>query len=215
MNGKDVVGIQDMGAAGLTCSSLELAGKGHVGIEMDLSKVPLRETAMTPYEIMLSESQERMFFVAKKGTEKKILKLFEKWDLDAAVVGKVIKGQNVFVYHEGQLVGTLPTMPITECAPMYKRPVKKPDYLEKLNDVNVGAQFIAPENKAGRDESRPYGNILKKLLSSPNIASKKWVYRQYDHMVGTNTAVIPGSDAAVMRLKEPHTGGRKTKKVSL
>ncbi|QQR80505.1 MAG: phosphoribosylformylglycinamidine synthase subunit PurL [Deltaproteobacteria bacterium] len=212
MNGKDVVGIQDMGAAGLTCSSLELAGKGHVGIEMDLSKVPLRETAMTPYEIMLSESQERMFFVAKKGTEKKILKLFEKWDLDAAVVGKVIKGQNVFVYHEGQLVGTLPTMPITECAPMYKRPVKKPDYLEKLNDVNVGAQFIAPENKAGRDESRPYGNILKKLLSSPNIASKKWVYRQYDHMVGTNTAVIPGSDAAVMRLKEPHTGGRKTKK---
>ena len=202
MNGKDVVGIQDMGAAGLTCSSLELAGKGHVGIEMDLSKVPLRETGMTPYEIMLSESQERMFFVAKKGTEKRILKLFEKWDLDAAVVGKVIKGQNVFVYHEGKLVGTLPTMPITECAPVYKRPVKKPDYLEKLHRMDVN----------GLKTSLHYNDILKKLLSSPNIASKKWVYRQYDHMVGTNSVVIPGSDAAVVRLKEPHTGGKKTRK---
>ncbi len=206
MNGKDVVGIQDMGAAGLTCSSLELAGKGHVGIEMDLSKVPLREEKMTPYEIMLSESQERMFFVAKKGTEKRILKLFEKWDLDAAVVGKVIKGQNVFVYHDGKLEGTLPTMPITECAPVYRRPVKKPAYLEKTRKVDF-KRLVETQAEPLRQTE-----VLKRLLASPNIASKKWVYRQYDHMVGTNTAILPGSDAAVMRLKEPHTGGRKTKK---
>ena len=201
MEGRDIVGIQDMGAAGLTCSSLEMSGKGGVGIDMDLSHVPLREEGMTSYEIMLSESQERMFLTAKKGAEKKILKLFEKWDLDAAVVGKVIRGNQVFIRKNGSLEGVLPTLPITEKAPVYKRPVKKPSpvRLERTPSPEMG-------------EGENYNDILKKLIGSPNLASKKWVYRQYDHMVGTDTMVLPGSDAAVVRLKDPHTEGKTTKK---
>jgi len=219
MQGRDVVGIQDMGAAGLTCSSLEMAGKGGVGIEMDLAHVPLREKKMTSYEIMLSESQERMFLVAKKGTEKKILKLFHKWDLDAAVVGKVVKGNEVVIRNHGKIEGVLPTMPITEKAPVYRRPVKKPAYIKDVQKLNldeiVGAGFSRPNLphiRGARTAPLHYNDILKKILSSPNIASKKWVYQQYDHMVGTNTVVLPGSDAAVVRLKEPHTGGKLTRK---
>jgi phosphoribosylformylglycinamidine synthase len=207
MQGKDIVGIQDMGAAGLTCSSLEMSGKGGVGIDMDLSHVPLREEGMTAYEIMLSESQERMFLTAKKGSEKKILKLFEKWDLDAAVVGKVIKGDQVFIRRNGSLEGVLPTLPITEKAPVYKRPVKKPSPPPPLPRWERGEGI--PEIAMGEGG---YNDILLKLISSPNLASKKWVYRQYDHMVGTDTMVLPGSDAAVVRLKDPHTEGKMTRK---
>jgi len=211
--GKDVVGIQDMGAAGLTCSSLEMAGKGGVGIDMDLSSVPLREEKMTPYEIMLSESQERMLLVSRKGSEKRILKLFEKWDLDAAVVGKVVKGDTVKVLMNGQLHGTIPTMPITEEAPCYNRPVKKPKYLEKVRRVDWASLLPSPPAPLPHNVGEgAFDDILKKLLASPTIASKRWVYRQYDHMVGTNTAVLPGSDAAVVRIKEPHTEGKLTKK---
>lgn len=197
--GKDCVGIQDMGAAGLTCSSLEMAGKGGVGIDMEISQVPLRESGMTAYDMMLSESQERMLLVGRKGSEKRILKLFEKWDLDAAVVGKVVKGDKVKVFKDGALEGTIPTGPITDEAPVYKRPVKKPAYLEKVRK-------IPPLKKGG------LGDFLVSLLSSPTIASKKWVYRQYDHMVGTNSVVLPGSDAAVVRIQDPHTEGKHTRK---
>ncbi len=207
MKGNEIVGIQDMGAAGLTCSSLEMAGKGGVGIEMDLAHVPLREEKMTPYEIMLSESQERMFLVARKGCEKNILKLFNRWDLDAAVVGHVTKGNQVFIKNGGRLEGILPTLPITEKAPVYKRPVKKPAYLKKLQTSPI--PLLTKEG--GRGEVS-YNDILKKLISSPNLASKKWVYQQYDYMVGTNTVVLPGSDAAVVRLKDPHTEGKMTRK---
>ncbi len=200
MRGKDVVGIQDMGAAGLTCCSMEMSGKGHVGIDLDLSQVPLREEKMTPYEIMLSESQERMLLVGKKGMEKNILNLFKKWDLDAEVVGKVVPGNQVTIRNNGRVEGVIPTMPITKEAPVYKRPVKKPAYLGKVRELKWD---LVETN---------HSDTLKKLLASPNLASKKWVYRQYDHMVGTNTLVLPGSDAAVVRLKDPHTGHRKTKK---
>lgn len=202
MRGNDIVGIQDMGAAGLTCSSLEMSGKGGVGIEMDLAHVPLREEKMTPYEIMLSESQERMFLVGRKGCEKNILKLFHRWDLDAAVVGRVIRGNQVFIKNHEKLEGTLPTLPITENAPVYKRPVKKPKYLSQTRKFDFHRLAVSDD----------YGEVLKKLLGSPNLASKRWVYRQYDHMVGTNTVVLPGSDAAVVRLKDPHTEGKLTKK---
>ncbi len=206
MKGKDVVGIQDMGAAGLTCSSMELSGKGRVGIEMDLAHVPLREEGMTPYEIMLSESQERMFLVGRKGSEKRILKLFHKWDLDAAVVGRVIKGDRVIIRNHGAAVGHLPTLPITENAPLYHRPVKKPGYFEELKVLTT--EDLAKTGGISSD----FNQILLKLMGTPNLASKKWVYRQYDHMVGDNTVVLPGSDAAVVRLKMPHTEGCKTKK---
>jgi phosphoribosylformylglycinamidine synthase len=200
--GKDCVGIQDMGAAGLTCSSLEMAGKGGVGIDMDLAAVPQRETGMSPYEIMLSESQERMLLVGRKGSEKRILKLFDKWDLDAAVVGRVVKGDKVKVLKDGGLEGTIPTGPITDEAPVYRRPVKRPAYLGRVREIPP----IPPLSKGG------WGDLLKRLLASPTIASKRWVYRQYDHMVGTNTVVLPGSDAAVVRIKEPHAEGKPTRK---
>ncbi len=203
--GKDVVGIQDMGAAGLTCSSLEMAGKGGVGIDMDLDQVPLRETQMTPYEIMLSESQERMLLVGKKGSEKRILKIFDKWDLDAAVVGRVVKGDQVKVFTGKELHGTIPTGPITDEAPCYTRPVKKPKY---LSETKKDFDRLVKASSGHQDPN----DILKRLLASPNIASKHWVYRQYDHMVGTNTAILPGSDAAVVRIKDPHTEGKKTNK---
>jgi phosphoribosylformylglycinamidine synthase len=202
-HGKDCVGIQDMGAAGLTCSSLEMAGKGGVGIDMELTQVPQREQSMTPYEIMLSESQERMLLVGKKGSEKRILKLFDKWDLDAAVVGRVVRGDKVKVLKDGNLQGTIPTGPITDEAPLYKRPVRKPAYLGRVREI---PPVVPPLSKGG------WGDLLLQLLASPTIASKGWVYRQYDHMVGTNTLVLPGSDAAVVRIKDPHTEGKLTKK---
>lgn len=204
MRGRDVVGIQDMGAAGLTCSSLEMAGKGRVGIDLDLSKVPLREEGMTSYEIMLSESQERMFLVGRKGSEKRILKLFRKWDLDAAVVGRVVKGDQVTIRRNGRIEGILPTLPITGKAPVYRRPVRKPD-----NTPLLLPPLIV---RGGRGGVTDYGDILKRLLASPNLASKRWVFRQYDHMVGTNGIILPGSDAAVVRLKDPHTEGKLSRK---
>ncbi|HEX5036489.1 MAG TPA: AIR synthase related protein, partial [bacterium] len=154
---------------------------------------------------MLSESQERMLLVGTKGTEDKILKLFDKWDLDAAVVGKVVKGDTVKVLTDAELHGTIPTGPITDEAPVYKRPVKLPKYLKRVRAEFAGALKAAKKKFDWNEE-------LKALLASPTIASKRWVYRQYDHMVGTNTVILPGSDAAVVRIKEPHTEGKFTKK---
>lgn len=188
---KDLIGIQDMGAAGLTCSTFEMASKGDVGIDLDLSKVPLREAGMTPYEVMLSESQERMLFVAKKGAEKRVEKIFKKWDLDVAAVGKVVKGCKVRVFNDGDLVAEIPAHPIAEEAPIYERPRKKPAYLAEAQNLNP-AWIKKDEN---------LNEVLLRLTGSPAMASKHWVYRQYDHMVGTDTIVLPGSDAAVVRIK--------------
>ena len=186
-----VVGIQDMGAAGLTCSTFEMAGRAGTGIDLELSKVPMREVGMTPYETLLSESQERMLVVVSKGMEQNALALFDKWDLDAAVVGEVTDTPMVRIFDNGNPVVNLPVELVVDGALDLKRPTKKPEYLKEVDHVNLG---LISEPERGEE-------ILKKLLSSPNIASKRWVYEQYDHMVRLNTLGLPGSDAAVLRVK--------------
>lgn len=186
-----VVGIQDMGAAGLTSSSFEMASRAGTGIEMVLDDVPMREEGMTPYEIMLSESQERMLLVARKGTEDKVIEIFKKWDLDAVVVGRVTDDGFMRIKMHGQTVAELPVKPLADGAPLYNRPISEPDYQKELQTLDL--------NEVG--EPSDYNEVLLKLLDSPTIASKKWIYRQYDHMVRTNTVVLPGSDAAVVRIK--------------
>ena len=186
-----VVGIQDMGAAGLTCSTFEMAGRAGTGIDLELSKVPMREVGMTPYETLLSESQERMLVVVSKGMEQNALALFDKWDLDAAVVGEVTDTPMVRIFDNGNPVVNLPVELVVDGALDLKRPTKKPEYLKEVDHVNLG---LISEPERGEE-------ILKKLLSSPNIASKHWVYEQYDHMVRLNTLGLPGSDAAVLRVK--------------
>ena len=186
-----VVGIQDMGAAGLTCSTFEMAGRAGTGIDLELSKVPMREVGMTPYETLLSESQERMLVVVSKGMEQNALALFDKWDLDAAVVGEVTDTPMVRIFDNGNPVVNLPVELVVDGALDLKCPTKKPEYLKEVDHVNLG---LISEPERGEE-------ILKKLLSSPNIASKHWVYEQYDHMVRLNTLGLPGSDAAVLRVK--------------
>jgi phosphoribosylformylglycinamidine synthase subunit PurL len=187
-----VVAIQDMGAAGLTCSTCEMASRGETGIEIDLAKVPQRETGMSPYEIMLSESQERMLLVAEKGREQEVLDVFKKWGLDATVVGEVKPGGLVIVKDHGKVVAEIPAHPLAEEGPVYNRPIAEP----------------APRNESARDwfafapEGADLTENFKKLLASPTIASKRWITEQYDTMVRTNTLAGPGaSDAAVVRLK--------------
>lgn len=186
-----IIGIQDMGAAGLTCSSCEMAGRGGTGIEIDLSRVPAREEGMIPYELMLSESQERMLLVVKKGCEEGVEEIFKKWDLDVSIVGSVTDDGILRVMDDGEMVAEIPARALTEEAPIYTRPVKKPGYLSRTGEFSIDD---IPEPK-------DYNEVLIKLLGSPNIGSKEWVYKQYDHMVRTNTVVLPGSDAAVIRLK--------------
>jgi phosphoribosylformylglycinamidine synthase len=191
-----IVGIQDMGAAGLTCSTCEMGGRGGVGIEIELDRVPQRETGMTAYEIMLSESQERMLLVAQKGREQEVFRVFEKWGLDAVEVGKVTNDNQLRVLHHGEVVAQIPNQALTDDAPVYKRPLARweppvpremPEHI-KLN----GGDFT---------------QSLKQLLASPNICGKRWVWQQYDHMVQTNTVEAPGSgDAGVIRIKNPSAG---------
>jgi phosphoribosylformylglycinamidine synthase len=190
-----IVGIQDMGAAGLTCSSFEMADRAGSGMELNLDRVPKREEGMIPYEIMLSESQERMLLVVKQGREDDVRRVFEKWDLDVAVVGRVTDDGHVRVYHEEQKVVDIPVAPIVHQAPLYDRPSKKPSSQRKLWRLDVDALDIPNPNDA-----------LGRLLSSPNLACKRWVWEQYDHMVMTNTVVLPGSDAAVVRVKGTKKG---------
>lgn len=185
-----VAGIQDMGAAGLTSSSCEMASRAGTGIELDLSLVPQREEGMTAYEMLLSESQERMLLVAHAGREREIVDIFRKWDLDAVVIGRVRDGDRMQVIHEGEMVADIPVAFLTDEAPRYERPMTAPQREPR------GTQAGRPEELADPTSA------LKSLLASPNIASKHWVYRQYDHMVRTNTAVLPGADAAVVRIKE-------------
>ena len=192
-----VVAIQDMGAAGLTCSTMEMASRGGTGIEIDLAKVPQRESGMTPYEIMLSESQERMLLVAEKGREREVLDVFKKWGLDAVVVGTVTDGGIAKVLHHGEVAAEIPAHPLAEEGPIYQRPIAQPP----LRRETASDWFVF---KAGTTN---FTENFKKLLASPAIASKRWITEQYDTMVRTNTLAGPGaSDAAVIRIKDPQTG---------
>jgi phosphoribosylformylglycinamidine synthase subunit PurL len=191
-----VVAIQDMGAAGLTCSTVEMASRGGTGIEIDLAKVPQRETGMTPYEIMLSESQERMLLVAEKGREQEVLGVFKKWGLDAVVVGQVTEGGLARIKNNGSVAAEIPAHPLAEEGPVYNRPIAAPAPREE-SEKNWFA--FAPE---GTDLMLNF----RKLLASPAIASKRWITEQYDTSVRTNTLAGAGaSDAAVVRIKDPRT----------
>jgi phosphoribosylformylglycinamidine synthase II len=191
-----IIGIQDMGAAGLTSSSTEMAGRGGAGIELDLSAVPLREKGMTPYEILLSESQERMLLVGRRGTESEIKKIFEKWDLDAVVIGEVTDDQQFRALWQKHEVARIPIRALTKEAPAYQRPAARPVYQEQVQQFDL----------AKLKEPGDLNAALKQLLGSPNIASKEWIYRQYDHYVRSNTVIAPGADAAVIRIKGTHKG---------
>src|SRR5712692_2757038 len=196
-----VAGIQDMGAAGLTCSTCEMAARAGTGIEIDLSLVPQRETGMTAYEMLLSESQERMLIVAHAGREREVADIFRKWDLDAVVIGRVRDDGRMRVAHNGELVCDVPVKALTDEAPVYQRPMKAVVSSQSSVVSSSPAQEANNEPLTTNNEQN-YNNVLLKLLSSPNLASKEWVYRQYDHMVRTNTVVLPGADAAVVRIKE-------------
>jgi phosphoribosylformylglycinamidine synthase len=186
-----IVGIQDMGAAGLTSSSAEMAGRGGAGVELDLSQVPLREKGMTPYEILLSESQERMLLVAKRGCEDHVKRIFDKWDLDAVVVGRVTDDQQFRALWQGAEVARIPIAALTKEAPVYQRPAARPAQLDHIQQLDL-SKLQAPDD---------FGAVFKQLLASPNIASKEWIYHQYDQFVRTNTVIASGADAAVIRIK--------------
>jgi phosphoribosylformylglycinamidine synthase subunit PurL len=194
-----VAGIQDMGAAGLTSSSCEMAARAGTGIELDLSLVPRREEGMTAYEMLLSESQERMLIVAHSGREREVVNIFRKWDLDAVVIGRVRDGGHMQVVHQGETVADIPVSALTDKAPRYERPMKPPDTRLESRAATVERRNQTPDSRL---ETPDWNGALLKLVASPNIASKQWIYRQYDHMVRTNTAVLPGADAAVVRIKE-------------
>ncbi|MCT2343635.1 phosphoribosylformylglycinamidine synthase subunit PurL [Niallia taxi] len=185
-----LVGIQDMGAAGLASSSAEMASKAGSGIEMNLDLVPQREVGMTAYEMMLSESQERMLIVVKKGREQEIKDLFHKYDLEAVAIGVVTDDKMLRLLHKGEVVANVPADALAEDAPVYHKPSAEPQYFR---------DFQAMENAVPAVEN--YGEALVSLLKQPTIASKEWVYDQYDYMVRTNTVVAPGSDAAVVRIR--------------
>jgi len=187
-----VVGIQDMGAAGLTCSTCETASRGNSGIEIDLDLVPQRETGMNSYEIMLSESQERMLVIVNRGRERELEEVFEKWDLHAARIGEVKEGDRMVVRHKGVVVADLPAKSLTDEAPIYDQPAQEPVHIAEARKWTVET---VPDLK-----SDGVGQALEKLLSHPTIASKRWVWQQYDHMVLSGCTVEPGSDAGVVRL---------------
>jgi phosphoribosylformylglycinamidine synthase len=182
-----VAGIQDMGAAGLTCSTCETASRGDTGIEIDLARVPKREPGMTPYEILLSESQERMLIIAKRGKEKLVREIFDKWDVPWAEIGRVTADGMMRVRNNGSVAAEIPAKPLAEEAPLYSREIEPPSRRDII-DADALPKVDTQE-------------ALRELLRDPNIASKNWVYRQYDHTVRTGTVVKPGSDAAVFHVK--------------
>jgi phosphoribosylformylglycinamidine synthase len=185
-----LVGIQDMGAAGLTCSTCEMGARGGAGIDIDIAHVPQRETGMTPYEIMLSESQERMLLVVKRGREREVEDIFEKWDLHASHIGEVTDDGLMRVRERGTVVAEIPTSALTDDAPVYTRPMASPKYLEEVRKLTLPLKPPMADVDA-----------FRALLASPVVANKRWVYRQYDHMVRTNTLVMPGAGAGVVRVK--------------
>jgi phosphoribosylformylglycinamidine synthase len=180
-----IVAIQDMGAAGLTSSSVEMAGKGGLGIELDVDRVPVRESGMTPYEIMLSESQERMLMILRPGSEPEARDIFEKWELDFAVIGKVTETGRLVLRAGGEIAAEIPVGPLVTEAPVYRRPWRRPDPEPEID----------PASLPGRDPLE----CLQRLLASPALASKRWIWEQYDHLVMGNTVRRPGGDAAVIR----------------
>src|SRR5262245_45001482 len=192
-----LVGIQDMGAAGLTCSTAEMGSRGGAGVEIDVAQVPQRESGMTPYEIMLSESQERMLLVVKRGREAEVERIFDKWDLHAVHIGAVTSDGMLRVKNNGTVVAEIPNRALTDEAPLYHRPMTEPEYFADVKKLDLDA--------IARDGARPghpsQRDALLALLGSPTIGSKKWVYRQYDHMVRTNTINYPGFGAGVVRIK--------------
>lgn len=215
-----VAGIQDMGAAGLTSSSCEMAARAGTGLEIDLSLVPQREAGMTAYEMLLSESQERMLIVAHAGRERQVIDIFRKWDLDAVVIGRVREGERMRVIHNGETVADIPVSALTDEAPLYTRPMARSGEVSSskfqvsgsrnetsshesdLRDQDSGSETANLKLETRNSELIEHNAALLKLLAAPNLSSKQWVYRQYDHMVRTNTAVLPGADAAVVRIKE-------------
>jgi phosphoribosylformylglycinamidine synthase II len=201
-----VAGIQDMGAAGLTSSSCEMAARAGTGVEIDLSLVPQREQGMTAYEMLLSESQERMLIVAHSGREREVIDIFRKWDLDAVVIGRVREGHNMRVIHERETVADIPVSALTDEAPLYERPMTSPKSKvqspKSENSPESTVLSAKTKDQSPKSKAQNHNDSLLKLLGCPNLASKQFVYRQYDHMVRTNTAVLPGADAAVVRIKE-------------
>jgi phosphoribosylformylglycinamidine synthase len=193
MNEDVIVAIQDMGAAGLTSSSFEMASKGGMGVEVDLDMVPVREARMTPYEIMLSESQERMLMVLKPGREDVAKRIFEKWELDFAIIGKLTETGHMVLKHGGKVVCDLPIAPLADSAPQYERPwvpTPKPAVLDPASVPSAGAPMES----------------LKTLLATPDLCSKRWIWEQYDHMVMADSVVRPGGDAAVVRIHNTEHG---------
>ncbi len=223
-----IVGIQDMGAAGLTCSTCEMGARGGTGVEIELDRVPQRETGMTPYEIMLSESQERMLLVAQKGREEEVFRIFQKWGLDAVEIGRVTSDAKMRVLEHGKVVAEIPNAALTDDAPVYKRPLarweppvdrEKPEHirlsstgpqgLKPSPSLSTGgtAEAVPFPNPSPQDGASDFTSNLKRLLASPNICSKRWVWQQYDHMVQTNTVEAPGAgDAGVIRIKGSKRG---------
>ena len=189
-----VVGIQDMGAAGITCSTSEMSAKGNCGMEINLDLVPLRDENMSAYEIMLSESQERMLVVIEKGKEQIAIDIFEKWDLNCVEIGKITEEERVKIYYKGKLEADVPPYDLVlgGGAPVYVREIKEPAYLKDKRNFDLNSV----------NEPQDLNKVLLSLMSAPNIANKKWVYEQYDYQVRTNTVLLPGGDASVIRLKE-------------
>jgi phosphoribosylformylglycinamidine synthase subunit PurL len=213
-----LVGIQDMGAAGLTCSTTEMGSRGGAGVEIDVALVPQREAGMTPYEIMLSESQERMLLVVKRGREAEVERIFDKWDLHAVHIGDVTSDGMLRVKERGVVVAEIPNRALTDEAPVYRRPMTEPDYLREVQRLDLDAlgspgRVAVPRQPGtraaegarashpGESERAAHNGALRALLASPTIASKQWIYRQYDHMVRTNTINLPGHGAGVVRIK--------------
>ncbi len=198
-----IVGIQDMGAAGLTCSSCEMGARAGTGVELDLDQVPQRESGMTAYEIMLSESQERMLLVAEKVKEKEVFEVFHKWGLDAVTVGRVTGDGLLRVRHQGRVVAEIPNRALADEAPVYQRPLLPPKSTlsSRLDDHSFldGCEPALVETFLS--ENNDWNKLLKLAVSSPTLCSRRWVWQQYDHMVQSNTILGPGSDAAVIRVK--------------
>jgi phosphoribosylformylglycinamidine synthase len=191
-----VVGLQDMGAAGLTCSTAEMSARAGTGIEIDVALVPQRESGMSPYEIMLSESQERMLLIVKRGREVEVERIFEKWDLHAVRIGAVTSDGLLRVRDRGAVVAEVPARALADDAPVYDRPVRRPAWQDEVQRLPPGALGPTPS----------ISDAFQQLLLSPNIASKRWIYRQYDHMVRTNTTVLPERGAPVIRVKNTTKG---------
>jgi phosphoribosylformylglycinamidine synthase len=191
-----VVGIQDMGAAGFTCSTSEMGSRGGVGMSVDVIHVPQRESGMIPYEIMLSESQERMLLVVERGREREVEEVFEKWDLHAVKVGEVTEGTRLKIHERGTLVADVPNRALTDEAPVYRRPMHEPSWQKAVQQLSHADLGTAPSAQEAFD----------RLIAVPTIASKRWAYRQYDHTVGTNTIAQPGMSAAVVRVKDTTRG---------